>query len=81
MKKTKGSKKVNVKQVAKNDIRMAIETALSGIGVDVSKGEDYGFTKDTLVAHTETCDIQVKLVAPKAGLDRYEIVKDDSDEE
>lgn len=79
MAKAKTSKKANPKQAAKNEVRLAIETAINNMGLEVSKGEDYGFTKDTVVVHTETCDIQVKLVAPKAGIDRYELLEDDED--
>ena len=74
MKKTKTAKKVNVKDVQKTAVKETIMKALADKGV-ISSGTDYGFTKDTLVLSTADCDIQIKLITPKAGVTHYEILE------
>ncbi len=65
-------KKINPKTIAKTKISNEVTTALETLGYDVSDGEDYGFTAGTIVVHTEKFDIQLKPIAPKSGVDRYE---------
>ena len=72
----KTTKKVNPKDTVKTNIKKAITEKLTDLGT-FSEGIDYGFTKDTLVLHTDTCDIQIKLIAPKTGVFRYEILEDE----
>lgn len=73
---TKKAKKINPKDIVKKDIKDIIMKSLTEIGT-IESGTDYGFTKDTLVVHTETCDIQIKLIAPKTGVVRYEKLEDE----
>lgn len=80
MAKAKGSKKVNVKDMAKKELNKAIVELFEKAEIDWETGEDYGFTKGTLVVHMENTDVQIKFVTPKAGLDRYEKPKDDDEE-
>jgi N-acetylglucosamine kinase-like BadF-type ATPase len=68
----KTNKKVNPKDVAKKAVMDVITEALENAGMSVEDGTDYGFTKGTVVIHAETCDIQLKPIAPKSGVDRYE---------
>lgn len=73
---TKKTKKINPKDVVKKDIKNAILEKLADFGT-FSEGVNYGFTKDTLVLHNETCDIQIKLITPKTGVVRYEELEDE----
>lgn len=76
MAKTKKVKKVDVKKEAKLELSalFAEFLELKGIEVDANH-EDYGFTAGTLVVKMEKTDVQVKLVTPKAGLNRYKVVE------
>ena len=76
MRKAKTTKKVNVKDVQKNAIKEVLAAALANYGT-ISNGADYGFTKDTLVLNTADCDIQIKLIAPKANEIRYELLEEE----
>ena len=67
----KKTKKVNPKDTQKKAVKDILKDVLANVG-SIEEGSEYGFTKDTLVVHAETCDIQVKLIAPKTGLLRYE---------
>lgn len=73
----KKTKKVNPKDVAKNEIMEVISKALQSAGYDVADGENYAMTKGTIVAHHATCDVQIKPITPKTGIDRYEVVEDE----
>ena len=74
IKKVKG-KKVDVKKLAKQELSNLIKEFLIEKGIEVSSNaEDYGFTQGTLVVHMEKTDVQVKLITPKAGLERYQQV-------
>ena len=69
------SKKVDVKKLAKQELSNLIKEFLIEKGIEVSSNaEDYGFTQGTLVVHMEKTDVQVKLITPKAGLERYQQV-------
>lgn len=74
IKRTKG-KKVDVKAAAKRDLSKLFADFLVAQGIDVStNAEDFAFTAGTLVVHMENTDVQVKLITPKAGLERYQQV-------
>ncbi len=72
----KKTKKVNPKDTLKATIKNEIREKLGMIGT-IEDGLDYGFTKDTLVLHAETFDVQIKLVTPKSGVERYEKIEED----
>ena len=72
----KKTKKVNPKDTLKATIKNEIREKLGMIGT-IEDGLDYGFTKDTLVLHAETFDVQIKLVTPKSGIERYEKAEED----
>jgi hypothetical protein len=73
---TKRTKKINPKDTQKNVIKDALRTALTTYG-DIAEGRDFGFTKDTLVLHAGTCDVQIKLITPKTGVLRYETIEEE----
>lgn len=81
VKRTKG-KRVDSKMVAKQELSALFEEFLTEKGIEVSSNaEDYAFTQGTLVVHMEHTDVQVKLITPKAGLERYQqVVFVDEDE-
>ena len=80
--KTKKVKKVDVKKEAKLELSAMFAEFLRGQGVEVDENhEEYGFTAGTLVVKMEKTDVQVKLVTPKAGLERYRIVEEEEEEE
>ena len=69
------NKKVDVKKLAKQELSDLIKEFLMEKGIKVSSNaEDFGFTQGTLIVHMENTDVQVKLITPKAGLDRYQQV-------
>ena len=74
-------KKVDVKKVAKMEVSAKIVEFLESVGIEVEEGTDFGFTVGTLVAHLEKCDVQIKLITPKAGIDRYEKLSDEEEDE
>jgi len=74
-------KKVDQKKVMKAEIKKQIERMLEDMVVKSSNGEDFGFTSGTLVAHMKECDVQIKLITPKAGIDRYESLVEEEEEE
>lgn len=74
IKRAKG-KKVDVKRVAKQELSDLFKEFLVEKGIKVSSNaEDFAFTQGTLVVHMENTDVQVKLITPKAGLERYQEV-------
>ena len=76
MAKTKKVKKVDVKKEAKLELSALFAEFLESKGIEVDANyEDYGFTAGTLVVKMEKTDVQVKLVTPKAGLNRYKVVE------
>lgn len=77
----KTTKKVDVKKVSKLELSKLLAEFLAEKGVAVhTNAEDYGFTEGTLVVETETCDVQVKFITPKAGVTKYEVVSEDEAE-
>jgi len=68
------TKKVNEKDIAKNEIMAIIHKALEENGISFKDGVDYGFTKGTIIVEHEKADVQIKPITPKAGLTRYQEV-------
>ena len=78
----KAVKKVDYKKVEKMAVKGSIQELFQDLGFVVSDGKDvYGFTDGTLVVAMDKCDIQIKLIAPKAGIDRYEKLEEEEEEE
>ncbi len=73
------NKKVDVKKVAKLEVMEVIQKALADAGYPIAKGEGYGMTDGTLVVTHQTCDVQIKPITPKAGVNRYEPLPEDED--
>ena len=67
-------KKVNEKDIAKNEIMGIIEKALAENGIEWKNGVEYGMTNGTIIVTHEKSDIQIKPIAPKHGLTRYPII-------
>lgn len=76
----KAIKKVDVKKVSKNEVSAKVRTLFEELGIVVNDGGDYGFTDGTLVLALEKCDVQVKLITPKAGLERYSKLEEEEEE-
>ena len=72
-------KKINEKEVVKNEVMEVISNALADMGLTIDNGENYGFTKGTIVVHHDKCDIQIKPITPKAGVTRYEELADEEE--
>lgn len=70
----KRTKKVNVKDIAKDEIMAIIHKALEENGIDFKDGVEYGMTKGTIIASHKSADVQIKPISPKAGLERYQEV-------
>ena len=68
----KRTKKVNEKDIAKNEVMAIIQKALEENGIDFKDGVDYGMTKGTIIVEHEKADVQIKPISPKAGLERYQ---------
>lgn len=68
----KRTKKVNEKDIAKNEIMAIIHKALEENGIGFKDGAEYGMTKGTIIAEHEKADVQIKPISPKAGLERYQ---------
>ena len=76
----KVTKKVDVKKVSKMEVSQIIRELFEEKGIEVGNGQDYGMTEGTLILAMEKCDIQIKLITPKAGLDRYELLEEEDEE-
>ena len=74
-------KKVDVKKVTKMEVSTQIAEMFGKLGVTVGLADDYGFTEGTLVLSMPKCDVQVKIITPKSGVDRYEKVTEEEEEE
>jgi len=71
-------KKVNEKDIAKEEIMAIIQKALKENGIKFKDGVDYGMTKGTIIVEHEKADVQIKPITPKVGLTRYqEVVYDE----
>ncbi len=75
-------KKVDVKKVAKANIMDVVGKALMEAGYEVFlTGEDFGFTQGTIVCRTDKCDVQIKPITPKTGIDFYELLEEEEEDE
>jgi hypothetical protein len=70
----KRTKKVNEKDIAKDEIMAIIHKALEDNGIKFKDGVDYGMTKGTIIVEHEKADVQIKPITPKTGLTRYQEV-------
>ena len=70
----KRTKKVNEKDIAKEEIMAIIHKALEDNGISFKDGVGYGMTKGTIIVEHEKADVQIKPITPKAGLTRYQEV-------
>lgn len=70
-------KKVDLKKVNKMEMSKLLTETLKANGYDVHEGEKFGMTAGTLVVKLELCDIQIKLITPKAGVDHYEELQEE----
>jgi hypothetical protein len=77
----KTTKKVDYKKVEKTKVMEIIKEALEAAGYTTIDGIDCGFTSGTLVAQGDKCDIQIKPITPKAGVDRYDVLEEEVEEE
>lgn len=75
----KSVKKVDVKKVAKMALSKELAEILKSEGKEILNGEDFGFTEGTLVVRLANTDIQIKLIAPKAGITHYEELKEETE--
>ena len=66
------TKKVNEKDIAKDEIMAIIHKALEENGIEYKEGVDYGMTKGTIIVEHDKADVQIKPISPKAGLNRYQ---------
>lgn len=73
----KKTKKINPKDTQKNEVMTVVREALANAGYEILDGEDFAMTKGTVVVRAGVCDVQLKPITPKAGIDRYEVVEDE----
>ena len=76
----KRTKKVNPKDLAKERVMAIIRESLEQVGIEYEDGAEYGMTKGTIVVHIDGYDVQIKPIAPKAGLNRYQKVEYEEEE-
>lgn len=74
-------KKVDSKKVMKTEVMAIIEKALADAGYVVKAGEDFGMTSGTIVIKGDKCDVQLKPITPKAGVDHYEELEEEEEVE
>ena len=72
----KKEKKVDVKAVEKERVSKILRESATVKGLEILDGEAFGFTKGSFVVRTAVCDIQVKIISPKAGVTRYSEVEE-----
>ena len=76
------TKKVDVKKVTKMEISQMVANGFEGVeGFEVLNGVNFGFTSGTLVVRTPKCDVQIKLITPKAGIEHYTEIEEEEDTE
>lgn len=73
------TKKINEKEIVKNEVMEIITNALAEKGFSIDDGVNYGFTKGTIVVHHDKCDMQLKPITPKTGITRYEELTDEEE--
>ena len=72
-------KKINPKDTQKNEVMNVVRDALTKAGYEILDGEDFATTKGTVDVRAGVCDVQLKPITPKAGIDRYEVVEDNAE--
>lgn len=73
----KTTKKVDVKKTSKLALSEVLADFLRENNITVRTNyEDYGFTEGTLLVETDDCDVQVKLITPKANDTRYAVLSE-----
>ena len=77
----KKTRKLNPKDLAKAKVMEILIATLEGEGVEYTDGVEYGMTKGTIVVHIDGYDVQIKPISPKAGLDRYQTVEYEGEDE
>lgn len=77
----KRRKKVNPKDLAKEKVMAIIKESLDQVGIEYEDGVEYGMTKGTIVVHVDDYDVQIKPITPKAGLNRYQKIETEEEEE
>ena len=75
----KKEKKIDVKAVAKTSLMKTIKESLEQLEIQVLDGDKFGFTSGTIVVRMGETDIQLKPIAPKSGVTRYEEVAEDGE--
>ena len=70
-------KKINPKEVGKNKVMEILKECLTQNNISFENGEEFGFTKGTLVLHLEGFDMQLKPITPKTGVERYEKLEEE----
>lgn len=74
------AKKINFKNVAKEEMANVVLAALEAAGLEFSDGaEEYGFKGGSIVVHGLTekgHDVRIDFTTPKAGEDTYQYAKD-----
>ena len=76
----KRKRKVNPKDLAKEKVMAIIRESLEQVDIDYEDGAEYGMTKGTIVVHIDGYDVQIKPIAPKAGLNCYQKVEYEEEE-
>ena len=71
------TKKINPKEIGKNKVMEMLKECLTQNNIPFENGEEFGFTKGTLVLHLEEFDMQLKPITPKTGVERYEKLEDE----
>lgn len=71
------AKKINPKEVEKNKVMEMLKEYFTQNDILFEDGEEFGFTKGTLVLHLDECDMQLKPITPKTGIERYEKLNDE----
>ena len=71
------TKKINPKEVGKNKVMEILKECLTHHDIPFENGEEFGFTKGTLVLHLEEFDMQLKPITPKTGVERYEKLEEE----
>lgn len=66
------NKKVNEKDLKKSELAKMIGEMLVAQNIESFDGTDFGFTANSILVRLAETDIQIKLIAPKAGVIRYE---------
>ena len=71
------TKKINQKEIGKNKVMEILKECLTQNDISFENGEEFGFTKGTLVLHLEDFDMQLKPITPKIGVERYEKLEEE----